>query len=220
MALREWAQKTFARGEGDEAAKLAVIRLSSEGTVWETWQEPFPDVEAFLLEAEAVKQQVAEECPVRRVPLLFTADSGTGATISQFPTSVKGKNKEADALAGSGNNAAKAFAEAMEGISRVVVAVLRSAELQVTTVTKTCESQATQIHDLIEYHRVRQELDLTEQKANHSTQDVVMAQVKEVLPLLPEALSLWLADQKKSSAAPAVVAAVKAVTSTLSNGAT
>lgn len=220
MTLREWAAKNLAK-DTEEAAKPTVIRLSSDGTPWETWHAPFPELETFLLEADAVKASIAAECPIRRVPLMFSAESATGAMLSQYPSSVQGTNKNADALAGSGNNAAKAFAEAMEGISRVVVAVLKSAELQVTTVTKTCESQASQIHDLIEYHRVRQELEIVEAKENSNTQELVMAQVKEVLPLIPEALSLWLEERKKSAVASAVSAVAKVVTTaaTPSNGA-
>lgn len=219
MALREWAAKEFARAAGEDGAKLHTIRLMGDGTQWETWSAPFPELEQFLVEAEAVKQAVADECPVRRVPLMFTAETAAGATLSQYPTSVQGKNKQADALAGSGNNAAKAFAEAMEGISRVVVATLKSAEVQVQTVTKTLESQATQIHDLIEYHRVKQELELTEARDNSNAQELVMAQVKEVLPLIPEALKFWLASQEKQSpATKAVSAVVDAVTTNHSNG--
>jgi len=218
MALREWAQRAFTRDASDEGAKIALIRLTSDGAQWETWAAPFPELETFVQEAEAIKQQIAAECPIRRVPLMFTAEASSGAVIAQYPTSVQGTNKQADALAGSGNNAAKAFAEAMEGISRVVVATLKSAEIQVATVTKTLESQATQIHDLIEYHRVKQELELTETKNNSSAQDVVIAQVKEVLPLIPQALSLWLESQKASPATAAVAEVVKTVATTL-NGA-
>ena len=169
MALREWAQKALSRESAEEGAKTGVVRLSSSdtNTTWETWTAPFPDVETFLQEAEAVKGQIAEECPVRRVPLMFTAEKASGATIAQYPTSIQGKNRQADALAGSGNNAAKAFAEAMEGISRVVVATLKSAEVQIGSLTKTLESQATQIHDLIEYERVKQKLELTEKQDNN-----------------------------------------------------
>lgn len=219
MALREWATKEFARVSTDEAAKLATIRLNGDGNQWETWTAPFPDLEQFLVEAEAMKLAIADECPIRRVALTFTAETASGATLAQYPTSVQGKNKQADALAGSGNAAAKAFAEAMEGMSRVMVGVLKSAEIQVATVTRTLESQATQIHDLIEYHRVKQELELTEQKANSSAQDMVMEQVKTILPMIPDALELWIASKKSSPVAAAAVAAVKTVATNITNGA-
>ena len=220
MALREWAQKALSRESAEEGAKTGVVRLSSSdtNTTWETWTAPFPDVETFLQEAEAVKGQIAEECPVRRVPLMFTAESSSGATIAQYPTSIQGKNRQADALAGSGNNAAKAFAEAMEGISRVVVATLKSAEVQIGSLTKTLESQATQIHDLIEYQRVKQELELTEKQDNNTAQNVVMDQVKQILPMIPEALGFWLESQKNSPAKAAVAEAVKTVATNLTNG--
>lgn len=218
MGLREWATKAFKEVEQDGTSSKTV-RLTGDATTWETWQSPLPDVDTFLVEAAGVMDQIANECPIKRVPLMFTAESGTGAVLTQFPTSVQGKNKNADALAGSGNNAAKAFAEAMEGISRVVVAVLKSAETQTTSLTKTLESQANQIHELIEYHRAKQELELTEQKQDSNAQSMMMDQLKEVLPLIPQALELFLQDKKISNAAELTKAAVSAVTKT-TNGAT
>lgn len=216
MGLREFAQRVFTPPADSHEPAAKLVRLSSDGAVWMTWEPPFPDLETFLVEAEAVKSSIAEECPIRRVALMFTAETGAGLVLQQFPSSVQGKNKNADALAGSGNNAAKAFAEAMEGISRVVVAVLKSSEIQVTSLTKTLESQAEQIHDLIEYHRAKQELELTEQKDNTDASAMVMAQVKELLPQIPVALELFLKDKANSQVAAA--AAAKA-TQPLVNGA-
>lgn len=217
MGLREWAQRALKEVEQD-GTTAKTIRLSSDGCVWETWSAPFPDVETFLLEASAVQEAIAAECPVRRVALMYTAESATGSVITQHPTSVQGKNKQADALAGSGNNAAKAFAEGMEGIARVMTAVLSSAEKQVATLTKTLDSQAEQIHELIEYHRAKQELELTEQKETQDASSMVMAQVKELMPLLPQAFELFLANAKTNSEAAALAAKAAKVTQT-TNGA-
>ena len=217
MGLREWATRALKEVEQDGTA-ARTVRLTSDGTTWETWAHPFPDIETFLTEATAVLEQIANECPVRRVPLMFTAENATGGVLTQFPTSIQGKNKNADALAGSGNNAAKAFAEGMEGLSRVMTAVLKSAETQVTSLTKTLESQANQIHELIEYHRAKQELELTEQKDNTNAQSMMMDQLKEVMPLIPQALELFLQDKKISNATELAKAAASAVTKT-TNGA-
>ena len=156
--------------------------------------------------------------PVRRVRIMFTAESASGTVLSQHPTSVQGTNKNADALAGSGNNAAKAFAEAMEGISRVVVATLKSAEVQVGSLTKTLENQANQIHELIEYHRVKQEVEMMETKAeNNDVQALVLAQLKEVLPMLPAAFDPWQQSQKAELAKAATKVAAKVVTAAVTN---
>jgi hypothetical protein len=219
MGLREWAQKALREVEQDgTAARCVRLTTPGDGTTWETWNHPFPDVETFLNESAGVIDGIANECPVRRVPLMFTAETATGTVLTQFPTSVQGKNKQADALAGSGNNAAKAFAEGMEGLSRVMAAVLKSAEVQVTSLTKTLESQANQIHELIEYHRAKQELELTEERENTNAQGMMMDQLKEVLPLIPQALELFLQDKKISNAADLAKATAAAVTKT-TNGA-
>lgn len=221
MGLREWAERALRVVEQDgTCAKL--VRLSSEGTPWETWHAPFPDVEQFIIEAHAVQEAIKAECPIRRVPLMFTAEGAAGNVLSQYPTSVQGTNKQADALAGSGNNAAKAFAEAMESITRVMVAVTKSQESHVVSLTKTLESQAEQIHDLIEYHKAKQELELTEQRETSDASSMLMAQVKEVLPMIPHALELFLKDKQNSQAAEALATVAKTaknVTKPLSNGA-
>ncbi len=212
MGLREFAQRilTPAPESTEPAAKL--VRLSSDGAVWMTWEPPFPELEVFLAEAEAVRASIAEESPVRRIALMYTAETGAGLVLQQFPSSVQGKNKAADALAGSGNNAAKAFAEAMEGITRVLVAVTKSQESHVISLTRTLESQAEQIHELIDYHRAKQELELTEQKSDNNAQALVMAQIKDVLPLVPQALELFLTERKNSQAAEFITKAAKAAT--------
>lgn len=217
MGLREWAAKALKEVEQDGTA-TRTVRLTSDGAVWETWAHPFPEVETFLSEAAAIVDAIANECPIRRVPLMFTAENATGAILTQFPTSVQGKNKQADSLAGAGNTAAKAISEAFEGVSRVMVAVLKSSETQVTSLTKTLESQANQIHELIEYHRAKQELELTEERENTNAQSMVMDQLKEVLPLIPQAFDLFLQDKKISNAAELSKAVASAVTKT-TNGA-
>jgi hypothetical protein len=211
MGLREWATSALKEVEQDGTC-ASTVRLASDGAVWETWHAPFPPVETFLVEAGAVIESIAAECPVRRVALMFTAETAAGSVLKQYPTSVQGKNKNADALAGAGGGTAKAFAEGMEGLTRVMVAVLASAEKQVQSLTKTLETQAEQIHELIDYHRAKQELELTEKTENTNAQSMVMEQLKELLPQLPVAFDLFLQDKKLSNAAALAKSAASAVT--------
>lgn len=215
--LEQWAEKVIRAQRAEEPGHAVTIRLTSEGTVWETWQIAGLELATFLEEAQVAKGAIAEECPIRRVPLLWFAEDATGGTRATFPDSVQGKNKQADALAGSGNSAAKAFAEAMDGISKVVVAVLKSAEVQVTSLTKTLESQATQIHELIEYNRVAREAELVTTQAESETSKLIAAQVKEILPMIPAALEIW-ANQSKQDLAAQAAKAAQAVVSKTTNG--
>lgn len=218
MGLREWATRVIKEVAEDGTAARA-IRLTTDGTTWETWNSPFPELEQFLLEAAAMIDAIKAECPVRRVPLMFTAENATGAVLTQFPTSVQGTNKNADALAGSGNNSAKAFAEGMEGLTRVMVAILNCAEKQQQSSAKTMEQQANTIHEQNEYIRAMHDVQLVEQKAAGGASEMVMAQIKEVLPMIPVALEIFLTDKKNSSTAELAKSVVSAVTKT-TNGVT
>lgn len=217
MGLREWATRVIKEVAEDGTAARA-IRLTGD-TTWETWNAPFPDVEQFLVDAAGILDSIKAECPVRRVPLMFTAENATGAVLTQYPTSVQGTNKNADALAGSGNNAAKAFAEGMEGLTRVMTAILACAEKQQQSSAKTMEQQANTIHEQNEYIRAMHDVQLTEQKQASGASEMVMAQIREVLPMIPTALELFFTDKKISNAAELAKSVVSVVSKT-TNGVT
>jgi len=212
MALREWAQRQFTLPEGANAVKT--VQLTAEGAIWETWHAPFPELETFLTEADNVVRVFAEECPKRRIPILYTAIDQQGGITSQQPGSVMGKNAQADALAGSGNNAAKAFADAMAGITGVMKTVLAAADHMVQTLSTSHEKLANQLHESYEYQRAKQEAELVEQKDNHDLNQYLIEQVKGVLPLAMEAWEISQAEKKKSLASTVVNGVAKAATNT------
>ncbi|MDE1994800.1 MAG: hypothetical protein KGI75_20015, partial [Rhizobiaceae bacterium] len=108
MALEQWAPRVLEQ-TGDNPTKT--IQLTSDGVLMETWSTPLPDEASFIDQARAVLAQFAEESPKgKRVPVLFTAIGVDGNPTTQCPSSYIGKNANADALVGSGNGAAKAFA--------------------------------------------------------------------------------------------------------------
>lgn len=239
MALRDWAQRTLERrtspaAEGDaegvvDPQAIVSISLTAEGTVWESWQAPFADWTTFVNEAEAVIASYAEECPKRRVPLLFTAQTASGEIKTQCPSSVMGKNQQADALVGSGNNSVKAFSDGMHGLAGVLTALTKSQKEQVESLMKTIaqlqtiiEQKDEQIHAFAEYFRVKQEVEATEAKNSADASTYILDQVKALLPLGVSAAEVFIDERKKSLASSVVkaVAQAAAVTPTTpSNGA-
>lgn len=215
MALRDWAPRVLA---ADDTNPTKTIQLSADGTIWETWTAPFPDGAEFISTAEAVIAAFAEECPKRRIPLLFTAVAGDGAIKSQCPGSVQGKNAQADALAGSGNGAAKAFADAMTGITAVMNATLKAAQQMVENVTAANTALTQQIVDQQEYIKAKQDAEIVEKQADSGMNAFFVEQLKSASPLALEALDLFLQSQKKTPAATIAKAAVTGINQ-VTNGA-
>lgn len=226
MALDDWAQRTIARipspkeGEAIDPAAIVTITLAAEGAVLESWAAPFPDVAEWLNEAKAVIASYADEWPKRRVPLLFTACTASGDIKTQCPTSVQGKNANADAaLIGGGASAPKAFADAMTGLSQLQVSILKAAKDMIDTQQAIIKQKDEQIHAFAEYFRVKQEVEATEAKQSSDASGYILEQVKAVLPLGLEAASVFVEERKQALSAKAASVAVAAVKPNPSNGA-
>lgn len=214
--MQTWIERVL--GPNVAESPVRQVQLTTEGIVWQTWDAPFI-AEQFVSEAETMLAQVAEEMPnAKKVSCTFIASGVDGGVRGTHLQSVLGKNKNAGELSlGATGQASKSFAEAMETLVRVVNVVLKSAETQVTSLTRTCESQSTQLHEMHEYNRIRAELELvngTNEKPDLTAQ--LGQQLTEAAPVLIEALKLSLAEKSKNLASSAASAS-SAVTPT--NGA-
>jgi hypothetical protein len=216
MALEQWAPRAL---EPDEANPTKAIQFSVEGTIWETWKAPFPPADEFLATAKAVIAVIADESPKRRIPWLFTAFDSSDQIKTQCPGSVMGRNAQADALAGSGNGAAKAFADAMQGITAVMNTVLKASETMLVNAMRANDSLTEQIVDLRDYQRAKQDEELLAEKSNTGATDFLMAQLKEASPLALQALGLFLDGATKKTTAVTAVKAGAAALNTALNGA-
>jgi hypothetical protein len=202
MAFEQWAPRALAP---DPTNETKTIQFSVEGTIWETWKAPFPDAEEFTATAKAVIAMIADESPKRRIAFLFTAFDQSDQIKTQCPGSVMGKNAQADALAGSGNGAAKAYADAMQGISAVMNTVLKAAKDMVENVTAANASLTEQIVDLRDYQRAKQDEELLAEKNSAGVNDFLITQLKEASPIALQALSMFLDSTAKKSTTASVV---------------
>lgn len=210
MALEQWAPRALEQ-KGDNPTKT--IQLTSDGVLMETWGSPLPDEAAFLEQARAVLAQFAEESPKgKRVPVLFTAIGTDGNPTTQCPSSYIGKNSQADALVGSGNGAAKAFADSMALQVTSMNVLLTAGYKMVEAQTKANESLVEQLVDMREYIKAIHEAEIDRlaklAEATPSGQqlpEVVREQLTAMLPLAQEAAGFWLESllQKKKAPTPA-----------------
>jgi len=208
MALEQWAPRALEQ-TGEAATKT--IQLSAEGTIWETWSAPFKSPDEFVAAAQAVIAAFAAECPKRRIPLLFTALDDKGNIKTQYPSSVQGTNKDADALAGSGGGAAKAFSEAMQGQASLMNTLLAAAKNMVEYCTRVNESLTEQIVDLTAYKHAMQSAEIAAKDSESGVSDFILNQVKELSPMAMQALNLFLESQSKSPAASAAKSGIAAI---------
>lgn len=217
--IQSWAERVLGANPAESPVKQ--IQLTTEGLVWQTWDAPFT-VATFVTEADTMLAQMAEELPTRKVTCQFVASGIDGGVRGTHLHSMLGKNKNAGELSlGATGQASKSFAEAMETLVRVVNVVLKSAETQVTSLTRTCESQSTQLHEMHEYNRIRAELELVNgQNEKPDLTAQLGAQLTEAAPVLLEALKLSLAQKSEELAKSAASrAAGVAATATTTNGA-
>lgn len=204
MALEQWAPRALDQSIENPSK---TIQLASDGLIWETWATPFPPVDEWLSQARAVMAAFAEECPKKRVPLLFTALNAAGEISTQCPSSVMGKNAQADAMVGAGGGTAKAFADAMVGIVATMNAVNKAAKEMVENVTAANRALTEQIVDLREFAEATQDAALAEKKSEGTMNEFLVQQLKDASPLALEALGMFLESHKQKT----IVGAAKAV---------
>lgn len=208
--VRTWLERLL--GPNPAESPVKTIQLTTEAQTWMTWDAPFT-LDQFSADAEVMLLQLAEELPVRLVPCTFTAQTIDGQIRGTQIVKVQGKNKNAGELSmGATGQASKSFAEAMETMVRVVNVVLKSAEIQVSSLTKTCESQATQLHEMHEYNRLQRELELVNGASDKPDITAQLgAQLTEAAPVLIEALRVSLANKSEELAKSAAARAAAAV---------
>ncbi|HEY2405589.1 MAG TPA: hypothetical protein VGI10_06290 [Polyangiaceae bacterium] len=213
MAFEDWIPRLIAAAP-DDANPTKKIELSADGVPFESWTAPFPPADDLVNVAKAVISAIADESPKRRVSLLFTAMGADSQIKAQCPSSIQGRNAQADALAGSGGGAAKAFSEAMTAQASLMNTMLKSAENMVTYVTKVNESLTEQVCDLRDYQKAKQDLELLEKGNESGVSEFIMQQLKDASPLALEAFGLLLESQKKS-----IAGAAQKVAAAVTNGA-
>ncbi len=160
MNLESWAKQTFPIVEQDGECVIKVRLVGSDGETWHTWDAPFKD--DWALGAEALVAELAERWPSRDIGILFIAEAKGGVTRSQYPMTVRGKDKSAtNALSGE----TQALAQAAESWSKSYDKVLHGANTQITVLTDTCEMLGKELQKSMAFIARMQAQMITERQA-------------------------------------------------------
>ncbi len=209
--LQMWCEKL--KREVTEGAPLARrIRLmtAGEGTIWETW-EPVAELDAvqFAADAEAMIGGLVLELPKRRVQLLFVAEDQSGATVANLIRSVTGTNAQAQDLGT--QNGAKALADAMASVSKLMDATLEQSRKMMEFMAGRLENQQETIADFHEFFMAIRKAELEHTEQESAASKIMMEQVSQAGPMLMAMIQHW-ATSPKANIGSAVAAAANAAT--------
>lgn len=203
--LTTWAERVIKEVDEDGSlTKRITMTTVDGGQVWDTWEAPF-SVENFVTEAEALKNQLAEEFPKRRVSIMWTAIDAAANLRSQLPDHIMGRNAQAADITQGGP---RALAESMDAQARTMDRILKSAETQCQSLTKTCEMQGQQIHDLIELYTAQMQANVLKQHEEANTEKEIATQIKAAAPMLMDLIGHFVTSAVKPDSALAKVAQV------------
>jgi len=215
--VRQWALR-FVPDKADEESRTKRVRVSTETTILDTWDAPFAGREAWCEEMEALLSCTADQLPIRRHGITFTAEDAAGNVLSQCLTSIQGKNKEAADL--SSTNGIKALADAMNSIASTADKVLATARLQCDSLGKTVAALSDEVQDLHTLARAQRAKDTVSGEGDSDPEltRIVMTKIDEYAGPLIDLGKMYLetkgATPPKPGDSAAVRSIVQAVTST------
>jgi hypothetical protein len=216
--LQNWAEQNLpvVDEKGDGTARVRL--LSSDGSIWQTWDAPFGEVEAWCEKAEILCNELAEDFS-GEIQMVFQAESSSGTVRSMCPRRLQGRKTGKAGVAGGvfggGQNALQSMYDAQ---AKTVDRLLQSANVQLEVLTRTVETQAKAHSELLDYIRVKHE-----SEALHATLSAdskvkeIGAQLLEQAPLLIELLKMKFTNEKKPAAGGAVAAVVEQVKNTVAD---
>ncbi len=209
--VRAWAQR-FVPEKADEESRTKRIRVQSDTQILDTWEAPFPSREDWCVEMEALLACTADQLPIRRHGVTFTAEDASGQVLAQCLTSIQGRNKEA---AETGANGIKAVADAMNAVAATMDKVLASARAQLESATKALAAMSDEVQDLHELHRKKRALETLEGSdgGENAVAAAALAKVEQYLPALVGLGEMWL-ETKGATPSQAVKAITQAVAHT------
>lgn len=210
--LKTWAERMI-REVDEEAGTLTsriTLTTTDGGQCWDTWEAPI-ELERFLVEAEQIKSQLATEFPKRRVQIMWTAIDANANIRGQLPDHILGQNANAADITAGGP---RALVESMDAQARTMDRILKSAETQCVSLTKSLETTTTALNAMFELQTAKMEAEIVKKEAEASTEKVIAEQVKNAAPMVMELLMHLIQNAKPNSP----IAQVAQVASTMMNG--
>lgn len=198
--------------EGQPLARRVRLMTGDVGTIWETW-ENISDIDSaqWAIDGEALIAALVQELPKKRVQLVFSAEDATGAQVSNLPRTVMGQNVNAQDLGT--QNGAKALADAMTSIGKLMETTLAQARGMLEFQAQQLEKAQENINDAHEFFMAIREAERTHTEQEGVASKVMMEQVQQATPMLMAMVQHWF-NSKQQGLGSAIGAA-----SAASNGA-
>lgn len=197
--------------EGVPMARRVRLVTVGDATVWQTW-EPVQGIDAAQWgeEAEALLASLKGELPKRRVQLNFVAEDQNGASLSNKPRTVTGVNESAQDLGT--QNGAKALAEAMASVGRLMDATLESARKFMQFQSDQNERLSNQLAEAHEVFMAIKKVELESEEQQSQASKIMLEQVQQGLPMLMKVIEHIVTHPKEKGIGSAVAAAANATT--------
>lgn len=186
QSLSAWARRQFREVEESGACASRIQLLTShDGTIWETWERPFPDADEWAADVERYLDTLADEWPNRGVNLLFVAFDADGQVRAQLQRTVQGK-RVGGKLGAGGDSVA--MAQALDNLTNTMERTLRLANSQLDHARKLQEQQQRTIEVQTQFIQLTRERDALS-AGGEAALDKMLAEGMEQFPKL---LALWL----------------------------
>ncbi len=209
--LQIWCEKLKREvTEGTPLARRIRLMTAGEGTVWQQW-EPVSELDAadWANEAEQLIGALLLELPKRRVQLVFVAEDNAGATIGNLPRSVTGSNPNAQDLGT--QNGAKALADAMTSVGKLMEATLEQARKMLEFQSGQLEKAQDNINDAHEFFMAIRKAELEHTENDSAASQIMVEQVKTAAPMLMAMLQHVVTNYSKPGSG-GIAAAANAAT--------
>lgn len=190
QSLEAWARRQFREVEESGACASRIqLMTSHDGTIWETWEKPFPDPGQWASDVEAYLDTLAGEWPNRGVAVVFVSFDHEGQIRAQLQRTVQGK-RIGGKLGAGGDSVA--LTQALENLTNTMERTLRLANSQLDHSRKLQEQQAKTIEIQTTYIQLIRERDALT-GSGEAALDKMLAEGMEQFPKL---LSLWLENKQ------------------------
>jgi hypothetical protein len=208
--LQIWCEKLKREvTEGQPLARRIRLMTAGEGTIWETW-EPVNELDPaqFASEAEQLIAALVVELPKRRVQLLFVGEDHAGASVANLVRSVTGQNAQAQDLGT--QNGAKALADAMTAVGKLMADTLAQASKVMDHQSARIDKQDETISDFHEFFMAIRKAELEHTEQESAASKIMMEQVSQAGPMLMAMIQHWATNPNKPNLGGAVAAAANA----------
>ncbi len=208
--LQQWCEKLKREvTEGATMARRIRLMIVGEGVVFETW-EPVAELDAaqWANDAEQLITALMVELPKKRVQLVFQAEDAGGATVANVLRTVTGQNAQAQDLGT--QNGAKALADAMTAVGKLMEHTLQQASKMLEMQAARIDKQDETVADFHEFFMAIRKAELENNEQESVASKIMMEQVQQAGPMIMAVIQHLATNATKQQGLGGVAAAANA----------